>query len=177
MGVFPRNIKSNKNRFSVTWCPQTTKYTGAIVGAVWCRSKLFRKVIFVYVLPNTSTTEISLSGLQNASERRSVVVSASSSNCLPVFEGVQCYELGWYVGPIPLNVYNLTHITSWEYQYVLPNRINLNYTNWFFMTPSIATKFQYVNSLLFSFLTHYVFRPLRAILRWDIQLDIWRTIF
>jgi hypothetical protein len=23
--------------------------------------------------------------------------------------------------------------------------------NWFFMTPSIATKFQYVNSLLFSF--------------------------
>jgi hypothetical protein len=45
-------------------------------------------------------------------------------------------------------------------------------SNWFFMTPSIATKFQYINSLLFSFFTHYMFRPLRAILRWDIQLDI-----
>jgi hypothetical protein len=44
------------------------------------------------------------------------------------------------------------------------------------MTPSIATKFQYINSLLFSFLTHYMFRPLLAIFRWDIQLDIWRTI-
>jgi hypothetical protein len=44
------------------------------------------------------------------------------------------------------------------------------------MTPSIATKFQYVNSLLFSFLTHYTFRPLRAIFRRGIQLDIWRTI-
>jgi quinol-cytochrome oxidoreductase complex cytochrome b subunit len=30
--------------------------------------------------------------------------------------------------------------------------------------------------LLISFFTHYMFRPLRAILRWDIQLDIWRTI-
>jgi hypothetical protein len=45
-------------------------------------------------------------------------------------------------------------------------------SNWFFMTPSIATKFQYINSLLFSFFTHYMFLPLRAILRWDIQLDI-----
>jgi hypothetical protein len=26
------------------------------------------------------------------------------------------------------------------------------------------------------FFTHYMFRPLRAILRWDIQLVIWRTI-
>jgi hypothetical protein len=52
-------------------------------------------------------------------------------------------------------------------------KLYLYLTNWFFMTPSIATKFQYVNSLLFSFLTHYMFRPLRAILRWDIQLDIW----
>jgi hypothetical protein len=50
------------------------------------------------------------------------------------------------------------------------------YLNWFFMTPSIATKFQYINSLLFSFFTHYMFRPLRAIFRWDIQLVIWRTI-
>jgi hypothetical protein len=29
---------------------------------------------------------------------------------------------------------------------------------------------------LISFFTHYMFRPLRAIFRWDIQLDIWRTI-
>jgi hypothetical protein len=50
-------------------------------------------------------------------------------------------------------------------------------SNWLFMTPSVATEFQYINSLLFLFFTHYMFRPLRAILRWDIQLDIWRTIF
>jgi hypothetical protein len=49
-------------------------------------------------------------------------------------------------------------------------------SNWFFMTPSIATKFQYVKLPLISFFTHYMFRPLRAILRWDIQLVIWRTI-
>jgi hypothetical protein len=29
----------------------------------------------------------------------------------------------------------------------------------------------------FYFLSHYMFRPLRAILMWDIQLDILRTIF
>jgi hypothetical protein len=46
-------------------------------------------------------------------------------------------------------------------------------SNWFFMTPSIATKFQYINSLLFPFHTHYMIRPLLAILRWDIQLDGW----
>jgi hypothetical protein len=40
-----------------------------------------------------------------------------------------------------------------------------HYANWLFMTPSIATKFQYINSLLFSFLTHHMFRLLRAILR------------
>jgi hypothetical protein len=39
--------------------------------------------------------------------------------------------------------------------------------------PSIATKFQYVNSpFLFFLLTHYMFRPLRAILRWYIQFDV-----
>jgi hypothetical protein len=38
-----------------------------------------------------------------------------------------------------------------------------------------ATKFQYVNSPFF-ILTHYMFRPLRAILRWDIQLMFPRTI-
>jgi hypothetical protein len=32
-------------------------------------------------------------------------------------------------------------------------------SNWFFMTPSIATKFQYVNSLLFSFLPTTCFGP------------------
>jgi hypothetical protein len=42
----------------------------------------------------------------------------------------------------------------------------------FFMTPSIASKFQYINSLYFLFFTHYMFRPLRAILRWDVQLVI-----
>jgi hypothetical protein len=41
------------------------------------------------------------------------------------------------------------------------------------MMPSITTKFQYVNSPFFIFPpTHYMFRPLRAILRWDIQLDV-----
>jgi hypothetical protein len=45
--------------------------------------------------------------------------------------------------------------------------------NWFPMTPSIATKFQYVNSPFFIFfLTHYMFRPLRAIFRWDIRVDV-----
>jgi hypothetical protein len=42
-------------------------------------------------------------------------------------------------------------------------------SNWFLMMPSIATKFQYINS---PFLTRYMFRPLRANFRWDIQLDI-----
>jgi hypothetical protein len=37
-------------------------------------------------------------------------------------------------------------------------------SNWFLMMPPIATKFQYVNSPFF-ILTHYMFRPLRAILR------------
>jgi hypothetical protein len=37
--------------------------------------------------------------------------------------------------------------------------------NWLFMTPSIATKFQYVSFLFIFFLTHYMFRPLRAIFR------------
>jgi hypothetical protein len=50
--------------------------------------------------------------------------------------------------------------------------------NWFLMMPSIPTKFQYVNSPFFIFLlTHYMFQPLRAIFRWDIQLDVLRTIF
>jgi hypothetical protein len=30
-------------------------------------------------------------------------------------------------------------------------KMNAHLSNWFFMMPSIATKFQYVNSLLFSF--------------------------
>jgi hypothetical protein len=56
----------------------------------------------------------------------------------------------------------------------LPAPANLRIINWFLMTPSIATKPQYVNSpfFLFFLLTHYMFRPLRAILRWDIQLDV-----
>jgi hypothetical protein len=49
--------------------------------------------------------------------------------------------------------------------------------NWFLMMPSIATKFQYVNSPFFIFLlTHYKFRPLRAILKCDVQLMFPRTI-
>jgi hypothetical protein len=52
-------------------------------------------------------------------------------------------------------------------------RIKSILSDWFLMMPSIATKFQYVNSpFLFFLLTHYMFRPLRAILRWDIQLDV-----
>jgi hypothetical protein len=46
-------------------------------------------------------------------------------------------------------------------------------SNWFLVMQSIATKFQYVNSFLFSF-THYMFRTLRAIFRWDIQLDVFK---
>jgi hypothetical protein len=38
-------------------------------------------------------------------------------------------------------------------------------SNWFLMMPSIATKFQYVNSPFILLLTHYMFRPLRAIVR------------
>jgi hypothetical protein len=50
--------------------------------------------------------------------------------------------------------------------------------NWFLMMPSIATKFQYVNSPFFIFLlTHYMFRPLRAIFRRDIQLDVFKDYF
>jgi hypothetical protein len=45
--------------------------------------------------------------------------------------------------------------------------------NWFFMMPSIATKFQYVNSLLFSFSLTTCFGPFR----WDIQLDILMDYF
>jgi hypothetical protein len=45
------------------------------------------------------------------------------------------------------------------------------------MTPSIATKFQYVNSPFIFLLTYYMFRPLRAFFRWDIQLDILKDYF
>jgi hypothetical protein len=48
-------------------------------------------------------------------------------------------------------------------------------SNWFFMMPSITTKFQYVNSPFI--FTHYMFRPLRAIFRSDIQLDIFKDYF
>jgi hypothetical protein len=47
----------------------------------------------------------------------------------------------------------------------VPNTYEYMY-NWFLMMPSIATKFQYVNSPFI--FTHYMFRPLRAIFRWDI---------
>jgi hypothetical protein len=46
-------------------------------------------------------------------------------------------------------------------------------SNLFFMTPSVATKFQYVNSLLFYFSLTTCFGPFRR----DIQLDSFRTIF
>jgi hypothetical protein len=42
------------------------------------------------------------------------------------------------------------------------------------MIPSIATKFQYVNSPFIFLLTHYMFRPLLAIFRWDIQSDTFK---
>jgi hypothetical protein len=48
-------------------------------------------------------------------------------------------------------------------------------SNWFPMTPSIATKFQYINSPFI--FTHYMFRPLRAIFGWGIQLDIFKDYF
>jgi hypothetical protein len=41
--------------------------------------------------------------------------------------------------------------------------LTLHYFNWFLMTPSIGTKFQYVNSPFI--FTHYMFRPLQAIFR------------
>jgi hypothetical protein len=45
--------------------------------------------------------------------------------------------------------------------------------------PSITTKFQFVNSPFIFLLTHYtrMFRPLRAIFRWDRQLDIFKDYF
>jgi hypothetical protein len=39
---------------------------------------------------------------------------------------------------------------------------------------SIATKFQYVNSPFIFFLTHYMFRLLLAIFRWDTQSDTFK---
>jgi hypothetical protein len=47
------------------------------------------------------------------------------------------------------------------------------YGHWLLMTPSIATKFQYVNSLLFALSLTTCFGPFR----WDIQLDIFKDYF
>jgi hypothetical protein len=54
---------------------------------------------------------------------------------------------------------------------------NVNLVAWFLVIPSVATKFQYVNSPFIFFLTHYMFQPLRAIFRWDIQLDVFKDYF
>jgi hypothetical protein len=59
---------------------------------------------------------------------------------------------------------------KWLYFYLWVLHPVAYLSNWFFMTPSIATKFQYINSLLFSFFTHYMFRPLWAILRWWVDM-------
>jgi hypothetical protein len=68
-----------------------------------------------------------------------------------------------------------SHIrTAYGSSLVFPH---IRISNWFFMMPSIATKFQYVNSPFIFLLTHYMFQPLRAILRWDIQLDIFKDYF
>jgi hypothetical protein len=50
-------------------------------------------------------------------------------------------------------------------------------SNWFLVIPSITTKFQYVTPPFLSSFTHYMFQPLRAILRWGIQLDILKDYF
>jgi hypothetical protein len=42
---------------------------------------------------------------------------------------------------------------------LVTRKVNTCKTEWFFMTPSIATKFQYINSLLFPFLLTTRFGP------------------
>jgi hypothetical protein len=49
-------------------------------------------------------------------------------------------------------------------------------SNWFLMMPPIATQFQNVNSPFIFLLTHYMFQPLRAIFRRDIQLVVLKNI-
>jgi hypothetical protein len=67
------------------------------------------------------------------------------------------------VGP-EINVKKIKYMLLFFYLWVLHPVAHLS--NWFLMMPSIATKFQYVNSpFLLFLLTHYMFRPLRAILR------------
>jgi hypothetical protein len=48
---------------------------------------------------------------------------------------------------------------SFDYQKIKFPLKYINHTTWFFMMPSIATKFQYVNSLLFSFSLTTCFDP------------------
>jgi hypothetical protein len=50
------------------------------------------------------------------------------------------------------------------------------YTTWFLMTPSIATKFQYINSLLFSFSLTTCFGPYGPSSGENIQLIFIKTI-
>jgi hypothetical protein len=58
----------------------------------------------------------------------------------------------------------LTHRPHFK-QYVISSKaehfFKIWFGNWFFMTPSIATKFQYLNSLLFSFSLTTCFGPYR----------------
>jgi hypothetical protein len=60
----------------------------------------------------------------------------------------------------------------WKRQRKQLNKISMNSFDWFLVKPSIATKFS-IRQLAFIFLlSHYMFWPPRAILRWDIQLDV-----
>jgi hypothetical protein len=62
-----------------------------------------------------------------------------------------------------LSLFNFVQSSLNNYFYLRVLRPVAYLSNWFFMRPSIATKFQYI-PLIF-FFTHYMFRPLRAILR------------
>jgi hypothetical protein len=66
---------------------------------------------------------------------------------------------------------------DWQQPHTEMDVLQLPFYNWLPVMLSIATKFQYVNSLFIFFLTRYMFRPLRAIFTWDIQLDIPNGLF
>jgi hypothetical protein len=74
-----------------------------------------------------------------------------------------CCDWRRHEEPVTFTVYDF-------YLWVLHPVAHLS--NWFLVMPSIATKFS-IRQLAFIFLlSHYMFRPLRAILRWVIQLDV-----
>jgi hypothetical protein len=119
----------------------------------WCTSRTLN-----YAFPNArkSIIDISFSPILHYP----VIFFGDDTVIISVFEGKMCWKETEY-----------HHSRNWirKLSCTLTDEEN---DDWFFMTPSITTKFQYINSLLFSFFTHYMFRPPWAILKWDIQLVI-----